>query len=541
VSLLSRILRVGTIAQSMSVYLPAMIVQKALGMGRVILFTYLVSREQMGIWSSGVLFFILGAPLVSLGANHAMARYVSTYEARGQLVEFYRRSRVYVLLTVVVVTGICVLGWEFIQPVLERVGMASDLHVLRDANIRLAVVGNLVLMALYLAQVSFMYGLRAYTLVSIMEVSFSVVFTVWGVAWVLVAPGALALLLAHMISLAIVMIAFLWLLGGAVKRIAQQQADGEEIQTDVEIEPTPSAEGDAMSTTISLDAAKQPPDALATTNIRWLRIGRYGLAGMIGTLIWQCSQYLSYFMVLHRYREISAGSFWVMMQFTQPLVFVANAAWAVLFSHVARRWEGGDRRGAMFMLETSYKAVALTIITFSVLLYTTSHWWIYILAPKYRHGFHYISGLLTFFLTISNLTMLAIPARLHERPIVIAIGATAGAIANGVLAALWMPAWGEVGAARAAGVGMFFGGGLVMLVYLLVSKTRFSDGTYFVLGTPVLLLLPTYIIGPLWAVILPVCVFSPWVFDAKQKRVLASTLRNGMDSLKRTLPWKRSP
>ena len=119
-------------------------------------------------------------------------------------------------------------------------------------------------------------------------------------------------------------------------------------------------------------------------------------------------------------------------------------------------------------------------------------------------------------------------------------GPTAGAIANAVLAALLMPAWGEVGAARAAGVGMFFGGGLVMLIYLLASNTRLHDSTYFVLATPVLLLLPTWVIGPLWALILPVCVFSPWVFDAKQKKVLSSKMQNALEIANRYRPWKAS-
>jgi len=136
--------------------------------------------------------------------------------------------------------------------------------------------------------------------------------------------------------------------------------------------------------------------------------------------------------------------------------------------------------------------------------------------------------------------MLAIPARLHEKPIVIAIGAMAGAVANAVLAAFLMPAGGEVGAAQAAGVGMFFGGGLVMLIYLLVSKTRLSDSTYFVLATPVLLLLPTWVIGPLWALILPVCVFSPWVFDARQKKVLSNKVQKALEVVNRYKPWKAS-
>lgn len=527
-----RILAAGTIAQSMSVYLPANIVQKALGMGRLILFTYLVSREQMGVWGSAVMIFLNAAPLVSLGVNNAVARYVSTYEARGELETFYRQARGFVLLLVVGVTGLCLLGWEGIGGILSRAGLSGELAVLKNSGLRLAIVGNVVLMALYLAQISFLYGLRTYTLAAIMDMAFSVLFTVWGVAWVWVSPGAMSLLLAHLGSLAVILTTFQWLLGLAVQQARRGNLPGGAGSREVPPEPAPAAEGDAVGTTVPLDTAGSPSDASAFARVDWLRIVRYGLAGLIGMLIWQGAQYVSYVMVLHRYREISGGSFWVMMQFGQLPVFVANAAWTVLFSHVARLWEGGDRRAAMFTLETTYKAVALAIMTFTVLLYSSSPWWIRILAPEYRHGFHYLSGLLTFYLTTSNLTLLAIPARLHEKPIAIALGALAGSVANIVLASWWMPDWGEVGAARAAGVGMFFGGGFVMLTYLLLSGTRFDDSTYFMLGTPALLLLPTWAVGAVWAILLPICVFSPWVFNLRQKEVLSAVLRRYLHAVK---------
>ena len=50
-AILSRLLKVGSIAHSMSVYLPAMVLQKGLGLGRLILLTYLLKdKSEMGHW-----------------------------------------------------------------------------------------------------------------------------------------------------------------------------------------------------------------------------------------------------------------------------------------------------------------------------------------------------------------------------------------------------------------------------------------------------------------------------------------------------------
>lgn len=287
--------------------------------------------------------------------------------------------------------------------------------------------------------------------------------------------------------------------------------------------------------TVSLPLAEADDDQAETVGIAatdFLRILRFGVVGMLSMLIWQAATYVSYFLVLHRYGEVSAGGFWVIMQVAQPLVFLANAAWAVVFSHVARRWETGDRRGAMFVLETSFSAIMLALVTFTVLLYSTSGLWIRLLAPRYQYGIDYFSGLVTFFLAISNMSLLNILAKLQERPVIIALAAVTGSALNVLLAVLWMPHWGEVGAARGAGVGMFFGGGLVMLVYLLSGSTRLRDSTYFVLATPVLLLLPAWLVGPLWAVLLPVCLLTNRIFSARQKTVLADAFAKGFQSLR---------
>ena len=94
-SALSRLLKVGSIAESMGVYLPAMILQKAVGLLRVVLLVYLLSDApgEYGLWGIGVMVFTVAAPLLTLGASQGLIRYVSFYEARQRLTEFYRRVR----------------------------------------------------------------------------------------------------------------------------------------------------------------------------------------------------------------------------------------------------------------------------------------------------------------------------------------------------------------------------------------------------------------------------------------------------------------
>jgi O-antigen/teichoic acid export membrane protein len=527
----------------MSVFLPAIVVQRALGMVRVILFTHLILLDEMGIWGSGVMVFNVGAPLLCLGAHHTLARYVSAFEARGRLLAFYRWARVCVVALVLLMAGVSLLGCESVLRWISEQGLTIQAAILQQSRLRLAVLGNLVLMALYLAQVSFMYGLRTYNLVSLTEVVFSVVFTVGALGWVAADPSAHSLFLAHMLSLAITLLGSSVLLGMSVRRIARETASGHVVplaEKEPELEAGAEAEGDSIGGHIPLSREKAEDAFRYSRRAGWARMARFGIVAMLGQLVWQAAGYVSLFMVLRYYGEESGGAFYVILQFAQPLLFLSNAAWTVLYSHVTRRWEGGDRSGALYVLETSYKAIGLTVTTFTILLYVSSPWWIRVLGPQYQCGY-YLSGMFTFFLSISNMTMLTIPARLHERPIIIAVGALAGAALNAALAALWMPGWGEIGAARAAGVGMFFGGLLVMLLYLLISGTRFSDSTYVVLITPALLLLPTWILGPLWAIVLPVCLFSSWMFTSRQRKLLHDAIGKGWRSFWRMMAWKRSP
>ncbi|RKY27591.1 MAG: hypothetical protein DRP83_02100 [Planctomycetota bacterium] len=544
-SLFSRLIKVGSIAQSMSVYLPAMVFQKALGMARVVLFTYFVSLSEMGIWGAGVMVFILGGSVVTLGTHHGMGRYVSLYESRGQLWLFFKRVWLGVL-AIVLLMGTA--GFFLRQQCADWLilpSLNSQLPPGHLGQICLVVLGNVLLMGLHMNMISFMYGLRVYRLVSVVEIFFSVVFTVAGLAAVQFEATALTILYAHLGALVLTLTLGLALLRAAVLKISRlsDSPDAPQLapcqkfpQPDFE----PISQGDADTLVASAPTGRGELDELAeeTGAGGMLRFLKFGFVGMLSALVWLGAGYVSYFLALRQLGQSSAGLFHVIMKLAQPLLFLANAAWAVIFSHVAKRWESGDRPGAIYTLETAFKVVTLVVMTLTVLLYVTAPIWIRVLQVEYRAGYYCLPGLLMFFMAVSNLTILGIPAKLHERPIVIAIAGLVGGGLNALLALLWMPQFDIVGAARAAGVGMYFGGGVVMLVYLLISKTRLHDSTYFLLATPALLLLPSFVVGPIWILLLTACIFSPWFFDAGQKRLLRSSVRKLWQTARRFLPWR---
>jgi O-antigen/teichoic acid export membrane protein len=525
----------------MSVYLPSMVLQKALGMARVILFTYLVSSYEMGIWGTGVMMLILGGAVVTLGTHHGMGRYVSLYESRGQLRAFFKRVWLLVLLIVILVTAVSFLFSEQILKwiLLPRLhGQVADSYQWRICFAALANVG---MMGVHLNMISFMYGLRVYRVVSVVEIFFSLVFTGLGLSMVCFDATALMILYAHLGALILTFVFGMTLLWGAVWRIS---ADSDLVDHSLPRENfamLSEADADSVVSTITVrdtDTLEKPGQHRRVEMMQFLR---FGFVGMIGSLIWLGGGYVSYFMVLRELGESSAGIFHVMMKLAQPLLFLASAAWAVIFSHVAKRWESNDREGAIYTFETAFKAITLVVMTLTVILYIAAPIWIRVLQVEYRQGYYCLPGLLTFFMAVSNLTVLGIPAKLHERPIVIAIAGLAGGGLNAILAMLWMPELGIVGAARAAGVGMYFGGGLVMLVYLLASKTRLHDSTYFLFATPALLLLPSYVAGAVWGIILPLCIFSSWFFDDNQKKLLhhsANKMLAPFHWLRRKLTWR---
>jgi len=497
---LSRVLDVSSMTDALGVYVPAMIAQKAVGLGRLVLLAYLMSRvpHQYGAWGLGLMVATLAAPVLTLGAGQGLRRYVSHYEARGQLAAFFKQVRWYVPAACVVTGCVALACSGFITRgvIVSRVPAATDLPYRQQLAVCMVALANAMVLSLHQGVVGFMVGMRAYRLVSVVEVFFSVLFTALAAGAAAVWPTGLAVLWAHLGALLVTLVLGVWALGVLVGRARP------------------------------LDGA---PPAHDGAGLRLRRLVRFGLGAMTAALCLAAAQSVSLTIVNRFHGKAAAGVYALFAQLSQPMYFMACAAWTVLLTHSAARWERGDRQGAVSRLQTGYKAVAAASMTLAVVLLAAAPLWLQLLPASFRSGGALLGGLLMFFQSLTHLAVVNIVARLHERPAAAAASMGVGAVANAVLAWWWLGAAGPAGAAWAAGVGMYLGAGAVAVGYLLITRTRLQVSTWLVMAAPALLALavrwPLWAPAAAWAVVLAVSLATGRLFSAEEKHILVGGLR----------------
>lgn len=531
-------------AHSLGVYVPAVIIQKALGLGRMFLFLYLM-RDAVGqynFWGLGSMILSVAAPIFSLGANQGLARYVSVHEARGQLRSFYRRTGwALAAIAILLTAGALVLSGPLAAMVVANFSQGGHATAEQVRVTQVALVNGL-LLALYLNMISVMYGLRTYRLAAAVELGFGVLFTAIAMAVLWVYPTGLAALWSHLAALAVALAAGCVLLQKAVNRLADQANRGESagemvgpaepilepvLEPAMEVKLDPVVEPAVASPQI---AAGAMPGLEEATSGPLRQVLAFGVVALVGTLLWNSMGYVSYWLTNRYINEETAGRFNAWLQLGQTVLLLSNAAWAVVFSHVARRWALGQQAQAMASLERSYKMLALAIMTVSVTMYATVGLWVKLLPASWQGSMGLLGGMLLFFESMTHLTILTMVARLRERPIVIAICALAGMAANVLLANWWMPTRGAMGAAMAAGVGMYLGGGAVAIVYLAVSGIKLHRGSWLLLAAPGLLALPPILSAIAWLAVLATAMTTPLILDRPEKQAMLGYLRRLLPS-----------
>ncbi len=513
----ARLLKVGSMADSLGIYVPAMMLQKALGLARILLFAHLMPKAEYGLWGLGLMIFLVASPIATLGANHGLTRYVSLYEARGKLAAFYHRVRTRCILAVLAVTavGVAASGWITDLVIVSGALKAAATFSYRyQLYVCLAALANVMAAGLYHDLLSFLFGMRAYRLASAAELTFSVLFTVFGMAGLALWPTALTVLTAHFLAEAVVLVAGVLLLQSALRQAEGYRGNAQ---------GWPLSEADAAAG----EATVPPSDALGrVTDARlehaFRRVLRFGLVAMIGNVLWLVAQHVSLYLTNQNYGKEEAAVFSAFLQLSQGVLLVSASAFAVVFAHVARRWEAFSPSAAMGTLETAYKAITIAMMAMTILILAAGPLWVRVLPSTFYEGLPLLGGLLMFFQSISNLSLLTSVARLREHPIVIAFTALAAGVANVLLVLWWLPRYdyGPAGAAWAAGVGMMAGGTAVTLVYFLLAKVRVQPVTYLLMGCSLLLLLPVWIATAIWAAVILLALITPLLFSRQEKRTL---------------------
>ena len=498
---LRRLLKASPVSEALGVYVPAMLLQKAVGLGRLVLLAYLLSRvpHEYGMWGIGVMVATLAAPVLTVGIAHGLRRYASQHLARGQLRVFYRRVRWFVPLACVLAAGAALAcsgpltRWVVVS---KARAARVDLPYGEQLTLCMAALANAAAMSLYQLVEGFISGLRAYRLLSVVEVGFGVLFTVIAAVVAAYCPTGLAVLWAHLAATLAAAAAGGVGLHALVRRMSAREAQ-----------------------------AARPERWRAMLG----RLVRFGLGAMAAALCLAAAEFVSLYMVNRWEGKAAAGIYALFAQLSKPMFLMACAVWTVILTHSAARWEAGDRREALGGLETGYRLVAAGTMTLTVAALAAAPLWLGLLPSSFRGGVALLGGLLMFFQSLTHLAVMNIVARLHERPGAVAAALLAGGAVNAVLAWRWMGPWGLAGASWGAGVGMYAGGTGVAAAYLLITRTRLAPGTYVVLAAPALLALS--IPGPLWApaaawgVVLAAALATNRVFSAEDKRAMGRQWR----------------
>jgi O-antigen/teichoic acid export membrane protein len=488
-------MHIGSVTESVGVYVAAKITQKCIGLVRVVIMAWMLASVPVQYGLVGAATALMGVltVVVSLGGNHGMVRYASQFFARGQLRALAGRSLVWLAAgTLLAGAGAMVASPAITTHLL--VSREGGEAVGRGALLWLswACIANAVLEANYRNLLGLLNGLRAYRLIAALELAFATMFTLSAAGALALSRTVLAVLLAHGVCVSVMIVLASVATGALVPRL---QAAG-----------------------ASPDEEEQSPEGtgIATAG----RLVRYGWPLVVSGLLGLVLQYASFYLVYRRFGQARAGVLWFFVQVSQLVLFIAQAAWAVVLTHVIARWEQGRRVEAMALLRLASKGLSLVLTSVAVAMYVSSPLWTSVLPGRFREGGAYLPGLLMFFQMLSNIAAVNVLARVHERPIVSPILSGAALVANVLLAWWWMGPLGPVGASWAAGTAMVGVGAVLGGGYLLLSRARLGWAAGGLMMSPMVLLAPRWLAVLLWAGVLVVA-WRGGVLSAGERKTLS--------------------
>ncbi len=517
-SRLRGLLKVGSLTESVNLYVPVVGLRQVIGLLRVLLFIHLITDIQYGLWGLAAMIFSIGATVMTLGSNEGLVRYVSRYKSRRKLKEFYRRAVRWVPLVLLATAAIAFMFYETITRFIIVSRADEQISFEYERLVCIAALANAVVLAVYYNMQGFLLGLRAYRMASVLEMVFAVLFTAAGAGAVIIWSGheaALALLIAHLASLVIPLAAGMWAVNSAVKHVQNEDAAGEASAVLME----PETEMIDPSGAIPAETDRFPQTDTAE-QIAISAVFRFGVISMAAHLTWLGARYVGLFLINKQYGKAEGANFFAYLLIANLIVVLANAARSVIFTYVAQRWEDDRRQQAVETLQTTYKAVAVATMSLAAIVYVSAPLWTLVLPQAYRGGKELLGGLLMFYQVGVSLALLNIIARLRERPSVIIIPPAIGIVLNVLLALWWMPDQGAVGAARAVGVGIYVASAAVMFAYFHLAKIRMHVSSYAVFLMPVIFLLHPWAATAIWAVLILAATATPWIFSSREKRLI---------------------
>lgn len=515
-----RLFRSESMAQSLSVYLPATAASRMIGLIRGLLLAWLMAQEQWGLLQIALLVANLLNPLCSAGLNESVQRYVPMHEARGTLRWFLRLAVPLAVATAAVSVAVVLalaspLG-ELLFTAL-RTGEVGAEAGLAGPLTRVAAIAAFSLITFYLI-ISILRGLRMYRALGLIELAGNAAFTLlavavawsgWNSAWPVMVCYAAALM-------------------GTVLIVAAPLR-----RAIVRIEPAGAV------------SAIPPEKELVPLAVAG-QMARFSFWAALAAITWQIL--LGYpLWYLHKAAGATAASLFAGMQLiAQGMLIVANAIVIVVETAVTKTWESRGRLEADHDLLLAHKTSTLVLLAGGIVVTALAPAVLRILPAQYAAGAAAVPLLILFFLLAGHLLFLGVHFHLIERTRHLFVPWLLGVLAHVMFSALWVrPAFDPAGAALAASwagvTGMSLALGAMLALMLAEHRPIDRGGLLLIAAGFSLALRSPLLTACVVAAVTAVAFLTDWVFDAHEKRRLLESARRVRSGLHRIFAGSRTP
>jgi len=490
--------RTDRLADSVLTLLTLMVVQRAIGFVRGILFCRWLDPADLGRWDMAFGFLELAVPLAMLGIPGAFGRYVAYYQQRHQLRGLLRKTTV--CSAVLAAVAVCLL-------VVCRDGLSFLVFGdTEHSRLVVLVAGGLVVLIAYYYCTTMLTALRRSRVVARFEFLHSLLFAVLGIActyaWQTGAAGVVsAYALGALAALACAAVA-LWRMWRALPADLQPLANRE-------LWP------------------KLLPFALWVWGINWL-----------ANLFEHADRYL----LLHCGGSDPAAAIAQVGNYHSsrvlPLLLVAIAALlgSVITPYLSHDWELGRRQAVARRIELVVKLLGLLLCSMGVGILVVAPWLFSVgLKGKYVAGLSVLPWTIVYCIWFSLSIMMQKYLWCVERVGCAACCWAAGLAVNVVLNLLLLPRFGRLGL-----VGATAAGNLVTLLLIQALNARFGLRTSFrvwlIVTLPMLFPLGVIPAAGVMAVVVVATAGGQALLDEDERRELWKVAHRYRD---RFLPWRR--
>ncbi len=482
-----RLFRSTGVSESVRVYIPATIIYRGISFIRGFALAWFLAKQtgQYGLLTIALQVINIFAPLVSIGLNEAITRYVPLYRQKNQIGSFISRS---VLLVLGITFVACVILTIF-SGALGKVLFASG-NILPNESIRLAQACFVTIFAIvtYFFAASILKGLRFFTLLSVMEILHGVLFLALSLAGVYyTGANAEIVIWAYTISLLIPAILCGILLAGRM--------GGQETNEIVEF------------------------GGLARQLIK------FGFWAAIAGIFWQSWQIYSLWFLTKFSSAANSDIFAAGRLIGQLIIIVGTAFSIVVMTTVCSCWENKRRELALQLYDVYAKFFLLLLLGCGIVMIILRE----PLSKIFPSQFAGISGILPqiilFFQFATVLTFLAIHFVILEKTRLMLWPWLAGLLSNIILGFLWIRGPHALIGAVDASAWSALPAILVTVILIIAEKHRISLGlTIIILGSITLILPGRFGTGAFACLLLWSAISNTIFTHDEKKRIIAKIL-----------------